>query len=92
MAEYIRINPADNVAVALSELPAGTVAEFGAFSVTLAAAVPAGHKFTLRPLAEGENVIKYGFPIGHVTHAVPAGAHIDHGCIKTNLSGLLDYK
>ena len=92
MAEYIRINPADNVAVALSELPAGTVAEFGVFSVTLAGAVPAGHKFTLRPLAEGENVIKYGFPIGHVTRAVPAGAHIDHGCIKTNLSGLLDYK
>jgi altronate hydrolase len=92
MAEYLRINPADNVAVALSELPAGSVAEFGPFSVTLAGPVPAGHKFTLKALAEGEDVIKYGFPIGHVTRAVPAGTHIDHGCIKTNLSGLLDYK
>ena len=85
--DYIRINPADNVAVALSDLKAGSLVE----GVTLKTDVPRGHKITLCPLAEGENVIKYGFPIGHVTVSVEAGVKIDHTCIKTNLEGLLDY-
>ena len=54
--------------------------------------VPQGHKVLLRDLKEGENVIKYGFPIGHVTRDVAAGTVVDHTCIKTNLEGLLEYK
>ena len=88
MADYIKINPADNVAVALHPLPKGMVA----LGVTLLQDVPQGHKFTLVDLAEGDNVIKYGYPIGHVTKGAPAGSWIDHSCIKTNLSGLLEYK
>ncbi len=85
--DYIRINPADNVAVALSDLKAGTVVE----GITLKTDVPQGHKFTLEPLAEGDNVIKYGFPIGHAVRRVEAGEWIDHNVVKTNLEGLLDY-
>ena len=95
MADYIRINPADNVAVALHPLAKGTVASFSeapALSVELIEDIPQGHKFTLRDMADGENVIKYGYPIGHLTRAAAAGSHIDHNCIKTNLSGLLEYK
>ncbi len=88
MTDYIKINPADNVAVALHPLPKGMVA----LGVTLLQDVPQGHKFTLVDLAEGDNVIKYGYPIGHVTKDAPAGSWIDHSCIKTNLSGLLEYK
>jgi len=85
--DYIKINPADNVAVALTDLPKGAMVE----GVELKAPVPRGHKITLKDLAEGENVIKYGFPIGHVTRDAAAGTQIDHTCIKTNLEGLLDY-
>ena len=95
MADYIRINPGDNVAVALHPLAKGTVAVFPEkpeLSVTLAEDVPQGHKFTLCDLAEGANVIKYGYPIGHLTRPAAAGTHIDHNCIKTNLSGLLEYQ
>ena len=46
----------------------------------------------LKDLAAGDNVIKYGFPIGHVTVAAPAGSMVDHSVIKTNLEGLLEYK
>ena len=28
-----------------------------------------GHKYALRPIACGENVVKYGMPIGHATRA-----------------------
>ncbi len=83
----IRINPADNVAVALSDLKAGEQA----CGITLVTDVPAGHKFTLRNLVAGDNVVKYGCPTGHVTTDVPCGHLVDHNCIATNLSGLLEY-
>ena len=60
-------------------------------SLTLREDIPAGHKFTLRDLAAGDNVIKYGYPIGHVTRDAAAGTLVDHSCIKTNLEGLLEY-
>ena len=85
---YIKINPADNVAVALTDLKAGE--RVG--DVVLRTDVPRGHKVALVALAPGEDVVKYGYPIGHVTRAVEAGEMLDHTCIKTNLEGLLDYR
>ena len=87
MADWIHINPADNVAVALTDLAAGRIAE----GTTLLQDIPAGHKFTLADLHEGDEVIKYGFPIGRVTKDAPKGSLIDHSCIKTALSGVLEY-
>ena len=86
--KYIKINQADNVAVALQDLLKGEVVE----GVTLKVDVPRGHKIVLKDLKAGDNVIKYGFPIGHVTVDAPAGTMVDHTCIKTNLEGLLEYK
>ena len=86
--KYIKINPADNVAVALTDLFQGEVVE----GVTLRSDVPRGHKIALQPFRAGENVIKYGYPIGHVTRDALAGTVLDHSCIKTNLEGLLDYR
>jgi altronate hydrolase len=86
--KYIKINPDDNVAVALQDLAKGESVE----GVTLSTDVPRGHKVLLKDLSAGENVIKYGFPIGHVTRDAAAGTVVDHTCIKTNLEGLLEYK
>ncbi len=86
--KYIKINPADNVAVALEDLSKGEVVE----GVVLSMDIPRGHKIVLEGLKAGENVIKYGFPIGHVTKDAPAGTMVNHECIKTNLEGLLEYK
>ena len=86
--DYIKINPADNVAVALRDLPVGASVE----GIVLSTPVPRGHKVLLVDLKEGENVVKYGFPIGHVTRDAAAGTVVDHTCIKTNLEGLLEYK
>ena len=71
----IQIHPDDNVAVALEDLPG----------------IPAGHKVALRDFQAGDQVVKYGFPIGHTIHAVSKGSLIDHHDIQTNLSGTLDY-
>ena len=87
MSRLIRINPRDNVAVALQPLKAGEEA----LCVTLREDIPAGHKFALCDIAESENVVKYGFPIGHATQPISAGSWVHTHNVKTNLSGLLEY-
>ena len=76
MKQFLQINPADTVAVALQDL----------------LGIPAGHKFALRDIAAGEDVIKYGNPIGHATRDIRKGELVDHHNIATNLSGTLDYE
>jgi altronate hydrolase len=53
--------------------------------------IPAGHKFALKDFAEGEDVIKYGYPIGHAVTTKKQGDRMNEHTIKTNLAGLLDY-
>lgn len=92
MQDYIIINEKDNVAVALTDLPAGMLIHAKDYDVLLKEDIARGHKVTLCDLAEGENVIKYGNPIGHVTTFVPAGSHVHTKNVKTNLGELLTYE
>ena len=89
--KYLKINPADNVVVAISDLKAGETITVDGHVITLKEDVPAGHKVTLKNFAQGENIIKYGYPIGHALTAVEQGHWINENQIKTNLAGLLDY-
>ena len=91
MKPFLRINPADNVIVALQPLSKGCEINVDGQQITLVTDVPAGHKCALKDIAEGENVIKYGFPIGHALHDIRQGSYLDHEDIKTNLAGTLDY-
>ena len=50
-----------------------------------------GHKYALRDIKAGENIIKYGNPIGHATEDIKAGCHVHSHNTKTNLSGNLEY-
>lgn len=50
-----------------------------------------GHKYALRDIKEGENIIKYGNPIGHATCEIKKGEHVHTHNTKTNLSGNLEY-
>lgn len=91
MKDYLKINTADNVAVAINPLAKGTVVEIEGESFPLVSDIPAGHKFALVDIKEGENVVKYGFPIGHARHNIERGSFLDDHDIKTNLAGQLDY-
>lgn len=51
-----------------------------------------GHKYALVDIKKGENIIKYGSPIGHATADIKKGEHIHSHNVKTNLSGNLEYK
>ena len=51
-----------------------------------------GHKTANRDIKEGEDIIKYGYPIGHAIRDIKKGEHVHTDNIKTNLSGILEYK
>ena len=89
--DFIKINPADNVAVAINDIEAGKCFDINGVNINVVSAVPAGHKVALQDMAEGTDVVKYGFPIGHLLHPVKQGEIIDHTNLKTNLEGLLEY-
>lgn len=89
--KYLKINPADNVAVAIETLKAGETVRIDNQQITLNEDIPAGHKFALTNLTEGENIVKYGYPIGHARKAQKPGDWMNEHNIQTNLAGLLEY-
>lgn len=91
MDRYIQIHPKDNVAVALADLPAGEVLHLSGRDVTLREAIPVGHKIALADLNEQDQVIKYGYPIGHVLRRVHSGEWINEQVLKTSLEGIQSY-
>lgn len=89
--KYLKINPVDNVVVAIADLKAGEEINVDNAIIRLNEDVPAGHKVALKNLAEGENVIKYGYPIGHMRTALKQGSWVNEKNLQTNLAGLLEY-
>ena len=88
---YLKINPLDNVAVAITCLKAGETIQGDEGELIVKEEIPAGHKVTLKEFSQGENVIKYGYPIGHTIEPMEAGCWISDKQLKTNLEGLLEY-
>ena len=91
MKSFIKINPSDNVAVALVPLSKGTVIKLDDTTLTLTEDIMQGHKFSLKNLKPGDSIIKYGNPIGHATAEIPAGSWIHTHNLKTGLGDLLTY-
>ena len=91
MTKLIRITERDNVAVALHAAAKGETLKAGDAVVTAREDIPQGHKIALVPIAAGEAVVKYGFPIGHATEPVEAGSWVHTHNMRTNLSGEEEY-
>ena len=91
MPQAIHISPIDNVVVALHPIAKGTLVEVDGLSVTALEDIPQGHKMAVKPIRNGENVIKYGFPIGHATADAEPGTWMHTHNVHTNLSGEVEY-
>ena len=91
MPQAIHISPIDNVVVALHPIAKGTLVEVDGFAVTALEDIPQGHKMAVKPIKNGENVIKYGFPIGHATADAEPGTWMHTHNVHTNLSGEVEY-
>lgn len=90
---FIKINPDDNVAVAIHPLKKGeNITVNNKNIITIQEDIPAGHKVALKDFNVDENIIKYGYPIGHTITPISQGAWINEKNIRTNLKGILNYK
>lgn len=91
MSKYIKINPADNVIVAISPLTVGEKLSAGNTDLIIKEDIPAGHKVALSDFNTDDYIIKYGSPIGHARKTIAAGSWVNETNIKTNLDGLQKY-
>ena len=91
MPKFIKIHALDNVAVCLEQGQKGEVVELNEKQLTLLDEIPVGHKVALKSIDAGENIIKYGAPIGHATEQIREGAHVHAHNLKTNLAGTITY-
>lgn len=93
MKRFIKINPEDNVAVALADdVKAGEWFDDGQQRVRLLSDIPRGHKFALSSIEEGAKVVKYGYPIGHALCHIQPGEWIHTHNLATSLGENLEYE
>ena len=81
----ILLNTKDDVATALTGLKTNQTVEVELESVTystiLTEDIEFGHKYALRDIAEGEDILKYGLPIGQALADIAVGEWVHvHNC------------
>lgn len=91
MKNIIKINERDNVVVALKDLKRDEVITVNSIEIKLKEEIKRGHKVAINDINEKDNVIKYGFPIGHAIKNISAGEHVHVHNTKTNLEGAQNY-
>lgn len=72
--DTIRLNPDDNVVIALRDITAGE--QLTALPVPVVSSVSRGHKIAAAPISKGRNVIRYGQIIGQATCDIAPGEHV----------------
>jgi altronate dehydratase len=83
----LRLDPADNVAVAVVPLEPGEEV----LDVRLRDAIRFGHKLALRDIPAGEPVLKYHEVIGRASTDISAGEHVHvHNVVSARLPGPKD--
>lgn len=93
MKSFIQIHPADDVAVALQDLAAGTTLFVpGDTEITLQNDIPKGHKFAVRPISSGEPLKKYGAIFAEATRDLQSGEWVNEQSVKTRLNDILSYQ
>ncbi|HEY5466779.1 MAG TPA: UxaA family hydrolase, partial [Clostridia bacterium] len=85
MIAAIRIHPSDNVVVLLEQVDAGQDVVFVCGeTIKSLESVHSGHKLAVRDICRGEQVCKYGFPIGQANQDIHKGEWVHvHNLITT---------
>lgn len=88
----LKIHENDNVAVAVDTINLGETVKVDSVSIKAVEKIDKGHKIALCDIKQGENIIKYGFPIGHATTDIKTGEWVHSHNVKTNLSEISSYE
>lgn len=101
-----RIDPADDVAVALRQLEPGETVRLGPRNapgdgsdssdggdiLQIRELIPHGHKVALRRIPAGNAIVKYGWPIGQARRDIEPGWLVHSDNLTTRLTGLNEYE
>ena len=91
MKEFIKINECDNVIIALRDYKKDEVIDLEGEKITLLKDINRGHKIAIKNINKGENVVKYGLPIGYALEDIKVGSWVHTHNTKTNLKDLNTY-
>lgn len=81
MSRFLQLHPADNVAVAITELRQHSVLPTENGPVTVQNDIPVMHKVAIAEIHAGDPILKYGQPIGTALKHIEAGSHVHtHNC------------
>ncbi|QZK90129.1 altronate dehydratase family protein [Flavobacterium sp. CHNK8] len=80
--KLIKVNPSDNVAVALVNLTAGENINFENDTITITAAVKMKHKIALNDLNLGDRIIMYGVLVGKASAFIEKGGLLSTANVK----------
>ena len=87
MTTVIRIKEADNVAVAVHDLPAGAQVLPG---LTALDPIPQAHKIALTDIPAGGEIVRYGVVLGYAKSDIPAGSWINEHMLTLPQSPSVD--
>ncbi|MEN0052806.1 MAG: altronate dehydratase family protein [Mucilaginibacter sp.] len=69
----IKVHPADNVLVALTDLQTGEEVVYQGNKYILVETIPAKHKFAIKDIPKGGEIIMYGVLVGKAQSYIPVG-------------------
>jgi altronate hydrolase len=81
-SKVLKLDPRDNVLIALADLNQGDTVENSGQTYTLTSNVPAKHKFATEDLAVGAEVTMYGVLVGKAVKPIPKGSWISTGNVQ----------
>jgi altronate hydrolase len=80
--KVLKVNPKDNVIVALQNLAKGETVQYNGEDFTLQEDIPAKHKFYVADMNTGDEVIMYGLLVGKIQHYVLKGMRMSTENLK----------
>lgn len=83
---YMQVHDADNVAITVRDLPAGTSVGDGRTTVD----IPQAHKVALEAIPEGGRIVRYGAVLGTAVQDIPAGGWVHEDALRLLPSPALD--
>lgn len=87
MSSVLRIDPGDNLAVALRPLEKGETLAFEGLSLEVAEPIPAKQKITLVDFTRGDRAVMYGVTVGIAASGIPRGGLIHTGNLRHEADG-----
>jgi altronate hydrolase len=82
----LKLDPRDNVLIALADLNQGEPIQFEGKSYTLVSNVPAKHKFATEDLSVGDDVVMYGVLVGAAMKQIQRGERLTTSNVQHHAS------